>query len=90
MFEPILEVKNLEKVYPGGVHAVRGVDFAVRPGICFGLLGPNGAGKSTSIEMIEGIIDSTKGDILYKGSPSTKRFASKWVFNSRRQHCKTF
>lgn len=74
MSEAILQVKNLEKMYPGGVHAVRGVDFAVRPGICFGLLGPNGAGKSTSIEMIEGIIDSSKGDILYKGQPIGKKF----------------
>jgi len=70
----ILEVKSLEKIYKGGVHAVRGVDFEVPEGICFGLLGPNGAGKSTTIEMIEGIIDATKGEILYKGTPIGKRF----------------
>ena len=70
----ILEVKNLEKMYSGNVHAVRGVDFEVPEGVCFGLLGPNGAGKSTTIEMIEGIIDSTKGEILYKGKPIGKRF----------------
>ncbi|WP_308874631.1 hypothetical protein [Thiothrix subterranea] len=37
MTQAILEVRNLHKHYPG-VNAVNGIDFAVRPGICFGLL----------------------------------------------------
>ncbi len=74
MSEAILEVKDLEKMYPGGVHAVRGVNFKVPEGICFGLLGPNGAGKSTTIEMIEGIISATHGEVLYRGKPIGKHF----------------
>jgi ABC-2 type transport system ATP-binding protein len=46
---PAVEAIELEKVYPGDVHAVRGISFAVAPGEAFGLLGPNGAGKSTTI-----------------------------------------
>src|SRR5579859_6063063 len=47
-----IEVIGLRKTYPGGVEAVRGIDFHVEPGEVFGLLGPNGAGKSTTIGML--------------------------------------
>jgi ABC-2 type transport system ATP-binding protein len=70
---PILEVRGLVKTY-GKVEAVRGVSFAIRKGICFGLLGPNGAGKTTTIEMIEGIVKPTGGEILYQGTPADARF----------------
>ncbi|HMT93723.1 ABC transporter ATP-binding protein [uncultured Thiothrix sp.] len=70
---PILEVRNLRKHYPK-VKAVDGVDFSVPTGICFGLLGPNGAGKTTTIEMMEGIIRPSSGEILYKGEPMGPRF----------------
>ena len=73
MTTAILEVRNLHKHYPG-VNAVNGIEFAVPQGICFGLLGPNGAGKITTIEMLEGIIKPTSGDILYKGEPQGARF----------------
>ena len=63
---PILEIKNLKKYYPE-VKAVDDVSFSIEPGICFGLLGPNGAGKTTVIEVIEGILDQTSGEIFYKG-----------------------
>ena len=70
---PILEVRALRKHYPK-VKAVDGVDFTVPTGICFGLLGPNGAGKTTTIEMMEGIIRPSSGEILYKGEPMGPRF----------------
>lgn len=70
---PILEVKNLIKDYKK-LRAVNDISFAIKPGICFGLLGPNGAGKTTTIEMIEGILKPTSGDILYKGHPRNRTF----------------
>ncbi|MBW1898870.1 MAG: ABC transporter ATP-binding protein [Deltaproteobacteria bacterium] len=69
----ILEVKNLTKFYPE-VKAVNGVSFSIEKGICYGLLGPNGAGKTTTIEVIEGIVPPTSGQILYREKPRGTRF----------------
>ena len=69
----LLEVKNLVKYYKN-VAAVNGVSFDVERGVCFGLLGPNGAGKTTTIEVIEGVIAPTSGEILYKGKPRAASF----------------
>ncbi|HPV40677.1 MAG TPA: ABC transporter ATP-binding protein [Spirochaetota bacterium] len=63
---PILEVKDLAKNFPE-VRAVDGISFSIEAGTCFGLLGPNGAGKTTAIEVIEGILQPTAGEIFYKG-----------------------
>ena len=73
MTTQILEVRNLVKHYPQ-VKAVNGVDFSLQSGTCFGLLGPNGAGKTTTVEILEGILSATSGDILYKGKPVDRQF----------------
>ncbi len=65
MHNPILEVKDLVKHY-SNVRAVDSISFSIEPGICFGLLGPNGAGKTTTIEVVEGIMSPSSGEILYK------------------------
>jgi ABC-2 type transport system ATP-binding protein len=70
---PILEVHNLAKQYPA-VTAVDGISFAVSEGTCFGLLGPNGAGKTTTIEIMEGILPPTSGEVRYRGEPVSARF----------------
>jgi ABC-2 type transport system ATP-binding protein len=72
-----LEIRNLRKSFgaPGKkVDAVKSVSFGIRPGICFGLLGPNGAGKTTTLEMIEGILESDGGEILFQGVPIHNNF----------------
>jgi len=71
--EPILEVRNLVKQYPS-VTAVDGLSLAVPEGICFGLLGPNGAGKTTTIEIMEGILAATSGEVRYRGAALGQRF----------------
>ncbi len=58
---PAVQVGELTKTYPGGVEAVRGIDFEVAPGEVFGLLGPNGAGKSTTIGMLTSTVRPTAG-----------------------------
>jgi ABC-2 type transport system ATP-binding protein len=70
---PILEVRDLVKQYPAAT-AVAGVSFSVPPGICFGLLGPNGAGKTTTVEIMEGILPPTSGEVRYRGEPLGARF----------------
>jgi ABC-2 type transport system ATP-binding protein len=60
---------NLVKRYEGrpAVDAVRGLDLAVERGECFGLLGPNGAGKTTTIEILEGLLAPTSGEVEILG-----------------------
>src|SRR6266508_3319165 len=58
---PAVEVRRLTKTYPGGVEAVKAIDFSVAPGEVFGLLGPNGAGKSTTIGMLTTTVRPTSG-----------------------------
>ena len=65
---PLIEARALVHAYPG-VRAVDGISFAVEPGLCFGLLGPNGAGKTTTLEILEGILTPTAGQVLYQGRP---------------------
>lgn len=61
--------QNLRKVYPARppVTAVDGLDLEIQPGECFGLLGPNGAGKTTTIEILEGLLPPTAGDVEVLG-----------------------
>ena len=62
--------QNLRKRYESGknaVDAVNGLDLEVRAGECFGLLGPNGAGKTTTVEILEGLLEPTAGDVQVLG-----------------------
>lgn len=71
--QPLLEVRQLVKQYRD-VRAVDGISFGIEPGTCVGLLGPNGAGKTTTVEMLEGIIPATSGEILFRGRPIDDEF----------------
>jgi ABC-2 type transport system ATP-binding protein len=78
-------VIGLTKTYPGGVEAVKGIDFEVAPGEVFGLLGPNGAGKSTTIGMLTTTIRPTSGSAALAGfdvveQPRAARAVSSVVF----------
>ncbi|MDI3256985.1 MAG: ABC transporter ATP-binding protein [Kyrpidia sp.] len=64
--DPAVWARGLTKRY-GEFLAVRGVDFAVRRGECFGVLGPNGAGKSTTMKMIYGRTPPTEGKLRILG-----------------------
>jgi ABC-2 type transport system ATP-binding protein len=68
MFHAI-RCRQLVKRYDGKppVEAVRGLDLTVEQGECFGLLGPNGAGKTTTLEIMEGLLDATSGEIEVLG-----------------------
>jgi len=62
-----IECRDLRKTYDGKVEAVRGLNLRIERGECFGLLGPNGAGKTTTIEILEGLLDPTSGEVTILG-----------------------
>ncbi len=62
-----LTIRNLEKRYPNGVYALRGIDLDVAEGEFFALLGPNGAGKSTAIGIIASLVNKTAGEVSVFG-----------------------
>ena len=64
---PLLEVRDLVKVYQGGVRAVDGISFSVEEGEIFGFLGPNGAGKTTTIRVLVTLLEPTSGSALVDG-----------------------
>ncbi len=70
MSEAIL-CRQLHKTYADRkktVDAVRGIDLSVSTGECFGLLGPNGAGKTTTVEILEGLLEPTSGQVEILGT----------------------
>jgi ABC-2 type transport system ATP-binding protein len=67
---PAIYCRELRKRYPARpkpVDAVNGLDLEVNRGECFGLLGPNGAGKTTTIEILEGLLAPTSGQVEVLG-----------------------
>ena len=76
-----IECTDLRKTYDGKVEAVRGISLRIEAGECFGLLGPNGAGKTTTIEMLEGLLVPTSGDIRIFGHQWTgkPRQLREWI-----------
>ena len=57
-----ITIKGLNKVYPGGRHALKDVDLEIPTGM-FGLLGPNGAGKSTLMRILVALMEPTSGSV---------------------------
>ena len=66
MTDDAIVVEGLEKSY-GSVHALRGVDFAVRTGSVLGLLGPNGAGKTTAVRILTTLLEADAGTARVAG-----------------------
>jgi ABC-2 type transport system ATP-binding protein len=62
-----IQCRDLRKTYDGKVEAVCGLNLEIQTGECFGLLGPNGAGKTTTIEILEGLLAPTSGEVKILG-----------------------
>jgi len=71
MTEPLLEVKNLRKMF-GAVEATKNLSFSVQKNTIHALIGPNGAGKTTAVNQLTGDIFPDSGSILYNGRDITK------------------
>mgnify|MGYP000986179965 FL=1 len=65
--KPIVEMKNIVKIYDNGVVANNGVNFTVNKGEIHALVGENGAGKSTLMKILYGIEQPTEGEIIIDG-----------------------
>ena len=64
---PLIEMKDISKIYDNGVVANDHVDFSVEKGEIHALVGENGAGKSTLMKVLYGIVQPTEGQILING-----------------------
>ncbi len=62
----LLSVTNLTKDF-GGLRAVAGLSFELKPGEILGLIGPNGAGKTTAFNLMAGFIPPTSGEVMLEG-----------------------
>lgn len=66
MSQVVLAIRDLHKIYAGGVHAVRGVSFDVHEGESVAIIGSSGSGKSTVLRCINRLIEPTDGAILLR------------------------
>ena len=67
---PIVEARSVGKTYDTGkveVHALRGVDLAVRRGEMVAIMGPSGSGKTTLLNCLSGLDSISDGDVLIEG-----------------------
>ena len=82
---PILEVEQLNKVFPssgGGMFsALTDVSFSVEEGECVGLIGESGSGKSTIVNLIAGFLPPTSGTIRYDGR-NRRAGPCRWSFRT--------
>ena len=76
--QPLLELRGLKVSY-GGIHAVKGIDLAVKSGELVCLIGANGAGKTTTLKGICGLLPVRDGTIHYDGSDITGKPAFELV-----------
>lgn len=70
--ETILSIKNLEKTYPNGVKALKGVSFDVKRGEFLVIIGLSGSGKSTLLRCLNRLHDPTGGEVWFQGKDVAK------------------
>ncbi|MBI3259386.1 MAG: ATP-binding cassette domain-containing protein [Ignavibacteriae bacterium] len=67
----ILTIEQLEKTYPNGTQALKGISFSVLQGEFLVIIGLSGSGKSTLLRCINRLIEPTNGSIMYRGKDVT-------------------
>ena len=86
--EPVIQVKNLYKIYRVGenkVRALNGVDLTIYRGEFCSIVGTSGSGKSTMLNMLAGLEKPTKGEIVIAGQHLEKMNENQLV-KFRREH----
>ncbi|MFB2584345.1 ABC transporter ATP-binding protein [Herbiconiux liukaitaii] len=63
-----VELRAIEKEFPGGHRGLDGIDLVIEPGEFVALLGPSGCGKTTALRVLAGLESATGGEVLIDGS----------------------
>jgi len=70
--ERLLDVTAVTRRF-GGLVAVNGIDFTIKPGSIVSLIGPNGAGKTTFFNVLAGVMEPTAGSVVFRGRQMVAR-----------------
>lgn len=70
----MIDIRGIEKTYSNGFTALKPISLQIRRGELFALLGPNGAGKSTLINIICGVLNASRGNVLIDGQDHVREF----------------
>ena len=68
-----LSLKNVNKIYPNGFHAVHNFNLDIEQGEFVVFVGPSGCGKSTTLRMIAGLEDISSGEFLINGERANEK-----------------
>lgn len=63
----LFSLRNASKTFPGGVHALHGVDLDIHEGEVFGIIGRSGAGKSTLLRLLNRLERPSAGQVIFDG-----------------------
>jgi phosphonate transport system ATP-binding protein len=85
MSEQVLRVKGLQKTYPNGVQALKGVSFDVKKGEFLVVIGLSGSGKSTLLRCLNRLHDPTGGEIFFYDQDVTKLKTSTEIRDLRKK-----
>ena len=85
MSDTILQIKNLQKTYPNGVQALKGVSFDVKKGEFLVIIGLSGSGKSTLLRCLNRLHDPTGGEVLFHRQDTTKLSTSSEIRGLRKK-----
>ncbi|MCK5812480.1 MAG: phosphonate ABC transporter ATP-binding protein [Clostridiales bacterium] len=80
----MIEFKNVSKTYDNGVKALKNINLAINEGEFVAIIGLSGAGKSTLLRLINKLIESTNGEVIFDGNSVTTA-TGRDLINIRRQ-----
>ena len=78
-----LTLKNINKIYPNGYHAVHNFNLSIEKGEFIVFVGPSGCGKSTTLRMIAGLEDISNGEFLMNVSVRSRWYSRAMRFTRR-------
>ncbi len=74
-----IEIQNVSKLYPGGVHALDSISLGVKPGEWAAIMGPSGSGKTTVLSLLNGLDRPTSGRVEILGMDTGRFGPDEWA-----------